>query len=79
MRYFVFIALLLSSFLGYSQSKIRIACMGNSITYGASVKQTVIRPNWAPCLAKIMKSVISESVVLPCCVKEIFLTVKLRN
>lgn len=37
-RYFIILAFLLTSLLNYSQSKIRIACIGNSITYGATIE-----------------------------------------
>ncbi|MCK9618772.1 MAG: GDSL-type esterase/lipase family protein [Lentimicrobiaceae bacterium] len=37
-RYFVLLAFLFTSIIGYSQSKIRIACVGNSITYGARIE-----------------------------------------
>ena len=41
-HYFVIFAFLLSSILGYSQSITRIACIGNSITYGATIENREI-------------------------------------
>ncbi|MBW8334010.1 MAG: hypothetical protein K0M40_18455, partial [Prolixibacteraceae bacterium] len=35
---FIIYIFLLSSFVGYSQEKTRIACVGNSITYGAAIE-----------------------------------------
>ena len=37
-RYFIILAFLFTSLLNYSQSKIRVACVGNSITYGATIE-----------------------------------------
>ena len=37
-RYCIFFASLFTSIFGYSQNKIRIACVGNSITYGAKIE-----------------------------------------
>ncbi|MCK9641217.1 MAG: GDSL-type esterase/lipase family protein [Prolixibacteraceae bacterium] len=41
-RNLIILAFLFSSIIGYSQSKIRIACVGNSITYGSKIENREI-------------------------------------
>ena len=55
---FVLLAFLFTSILGYSQNKIRIACVGNSINYGARIenRETNSYPaHWASCWVMVTK------------------------
>ena len=58
--------LMVTQYVTAQKKVIKIACIGNSITYGEGTRKTVIPLCWGRCWATVMKSGTLESVPVPC-------------